>query len=156
MAPLEKFSPAYLRQQDFAIGWRGFNPGEVKAFLDEVADEFASIMQQNQSLRDDLARQQNDLSEFKNREQLLKDTLINAQQVIEVMKNNAQREAEILIHEAELKAEKILQEAFERQAKVRSDIEELKKVKATFAAQIRGILDSYHRLLTENEKAADG
>ncbi len=78
----------------------------------QVADTVAALMQENQSLRDELTRQQNDLSEFKKREQLLKDTLINAQQVIETMKVNAQKEAEIIIHEAEIKAEKILQEVF--------------------------------------------
>ena len=151
MTPTEKISPATIRQQEFSTGWRGFAPTEVKSFLDAVAEAVAALMQENQSLRDDLARQQNDLNEFKNREQLLKDTLINAQQVIEAMKINAQKEAELLIHEAELKAEKILQEAFSRQAKINNDIDELKRLKTTFAAQLRGILDSHHRLLAESE-----
>lgn len=153
MTPSEKISPASIRQQDFSKGWRGFAAVEVRAFLDDLAEAFASLMQENQSLRNDLARQENDLTEFKHREQLLKDTLINAQQVIEAMKVNAQKEAEILINEAEIKAEKILQEAFVRQGKIRSDIDELKKLRATFAAQMRGILDSHQRLLTESEAA---
>ncbi len=154
MTPSEKISPAIIRQQEFSTGWRGFAPMEVKAFLDAIADAVAALMQENLSLSDDLARLQNDLSEFKRREQLLKDTLINAQQVIEAMKVNAHKEAEIVIQEAELKAEKILQEAFARQGKIRSDIDELKKLKVTFAAQMRGILDSHQRLLAESEAAA--
>lgn len=151
MSQIEIFSPADIRQKQFAIGWRGFAIMEVKAFLDEAADAFAALMQANESLRHDLEHQQAELNEFKKREQLLKDTLINAQQVIETMKANAQKEGEILIHEAELKAEKILQEAFTRQAKLRNDIDELKRLKITFAAQLRGLLDSHQRLLADSE-----
>jgi cell division initiation protein len=151
MAPNEKFTPAEIRQQEFSTGWRGFAPGEVKSFLNEVAAAVAALLQENQRLQTDLARQEESMSEFKRREQLLKDTLVNAQRVIETMKANAQKEAEILIHEAELKAEKILQEAFSRQAKIRNDIDELKRLKATFLAQIRGVLESHHRLLAESE-----
>jgi cell division initiation protein len=153
MDGIEKFSPAEIRQRQFATGWRGFNAAEVKAFLEAVADSSASLMQEIESLRTDLERREAELSEFKKREQLLKDTLINAQQVIETMKANAQREGEIIIHEAELKAEKILQEAFSRQGKIRNDIDELKRIKTTFAAQLRGILDSHQRLLAESEAA---
>jgi cell division initiation protein len=151
MSQIENFSPADIRQKQFAIGWRGFAITEVKAFLDEAADAFAALMQANESLRHDLEHQQAELNEFKKREQLLKDTLINAQQVIETMKANAHKEGEILIHEAELKAEKILQEAFARQAKLRNDIDELKRLKITCAAQLRGLLDSHQRLLADSE-----
>ncbi len=142
-----------IRQQEFSTGWRGFAPGEVKAFLNEVADAVAVLLQENQTLQTDLARQEGSMDEFKRRERLLKDTLVNAQQVIETMKTNAQKEAEILIHEAELKAEKILQEAFSRQAKIRNDIDELRRLKANFLAQIRGVLDSHQRLVAESEAA---
>jgi cell division initiation protein len=153
MDGMEKFSPAEIRQRRFTTGWRGLNASEVMTFLDEVAEAFATLRQQHESLRTDLERQQDELSEFKKREQLLKDTLINAQQVIETMKANAQKEGEIIIHEAELKAEKILQETFSRQGKIRNDIDELKRFKVTFAAQLRGILDSHQRLLAESEAA---
>jgi cell division initiation protein len=149
----EPITPAVIRQQEFSIGWRGYAPGEVKTFLEEVAEAITVLMQENQTLQSDLARQEDDLREYKRREQLLKDTLINAQQVIEAMKANAQKEAEILIHEAELKAERILQEAFSRQGKIRNDIDELKRLKTTFTAQMQGVLDSHQRLLAESGAA---
>lgn len=149
----EQFSPTEIRQRQFAFGWRGFKVAEVMGFLDEMADAYASALQTMESLRAEIEHQQAEITEFKNREQLLKDTLINAQQIIETMKANAQREGEIIIHEAELKAEKILQEAFSRQAKIRNDIQELKRFKINFAAQLRGILDSHKRLLAESEAA---
>jgi cell division initiation protein len=153
MSAMERFTPAEIRQRQFTTVWRGLNADEVMAFLDDVADAHASLMQKIDSLQADLEGQQAELNEFKKRDQLLKDTLINAQQVIENMKANAQREGEILIHEAELKAEKILQEAFTRQGKIRNDIDELKRLKTTFSAQLRGILDSHQRLLAESETA---
>lgn len=146
-----QLSPAEIRQRQFATVWRGVNAAEVTAFLEAVADAYASLEQELQSLRAELERRQSELSEFKKREQLIKDTLIHAQQVIENMKANAQKEGEIVIHEAEMKAEKVLQEAFSRQGKIRSDIEELKRLKANFASQLRGLLESHLRSLAEIE-----
>ncbi len=151
METQESFSPADIRQKQFAVVRKGFDPNEVRSFLEQVADQITAWQQENNLLRADLERQQGELKEFKTREQLLKDTLINAQQVIEAMKANAQKEAELIVHEAEAKAEKILQEAFSRQGKVRQDIDELKRLKVTLAAQVRGVLETHQRLLAEIE-----
>ncbi len=153
MERMQNITPAEIRQQQFATVRRGFDPGEVKTFLEQVAETLATCQQENERLQAELTRQQGELQEFRKREQLLKDTLINAQQVIETMKANAQKEAELLIHEAEIKAEKLLQEAFNRQGKVRNDIDELKRLKVTLAAQVRGILETHQRLLAEIEAA---
>ncbi len=153
MEQMDNLTPAEIRQKQFTIVRKGYDPAEVKAFLEQLAEALAASKQENDTLRADLERQQGELQEFKKREQLLKDTLINAQQVIEAMKANAQKEAELLIHEAEIKAEKLLQEAFARQGKVRTDIDELKRLKVTLAAQVRGILETHQRLLAEIEAA---
>ncbi|MGQ9920661.1 MAG: DivIVA domain-containing protein [Desulfobacca sp.] len=151
MAQMDNLTPAEIRQKQFSTVRKGFDPAEVKAFLEQLAEALVAGKQEIDALRADLERQQGELQEFKKREQLLKDTLINAQQVIETMKANAQKEAELLIHEAEIKAEKLLQEAFARQGKVRNDIDELKRLKVTLAAQVRGILETHQRLLAEIE-----
>ncbi len=153
MEPTQSLTPAVIRQKQFTVVRKGYDPTEVKAFLDQVAEQLASYQQEISGLHADLERQQGELQEFKKREQLLKDTLINAQQVIEAMKANAQKEAELLIQEAEVKAEKLLQEAFARQGRVRHDIDELKRLKVTLAAQVRGILETHQRLLNEIEAA---
>jgi cell division initiation protein len=156
METMASFSPADIRQKQFTVVRKGYDPNEVKAFLEQLADQAAAWQQENYLLRADLERQQGELQEFKKREQLLKDTLINAQQVIEAMKANAQKEAELVVHEAEAKAEKILQEAFARQGRVRQDIDELKRLKVTLAAQVRGVLETHQRLLAEIEASDQG
>lgn len=64
----EPITPAAIRQQEFSIGWRGYVPGEVRTFLEEMAEAITVLMQVNQTLRSDLARQEEDLSEYKRRE----------------------------------------------------------------------------------------
>ncbi|MDD3579635.1 MAG: DivIVA domain-containing protein [Desulfobacca sp.] len=147
-----KLTPADIRQQQFRVAFRGFNIKEVDLFLDQVAEALGLLMQENETLRGEVQRRQAELAEFKKREQLLKDTLINAQQIIETMKLNAQKEAEIIINEAELKAEKILRDSYQRQARIKNEIEELKKFKAMFNAQLRGVIDNHLRLLETEEE----
>ena len=118
-----KLTPADIRQQRFRVSFRGFNIQEVESFLGQVAETLDLVRQENEAVRAELQRLQAELSEFKKREQLLKDTLINAQKVIESMKANAQKEAEIIIHDAELKAEKILQDSYTRQGRIKNEIE---------------------------------
>jgi cell division initiation protein len=144
-------TPADIRQQQFKVGWRGFSIKEVDSFLDQVADTLNNLMGENDLLNKELGHRQNEVAEFKKREQLIKDTLINAQKVIENMKSNAQKEAEIIINEAEIKAEKILRETFNRQGRLQSDIEELQKFKATLNAQMRSLLNQHLRLLEQDE-----
>jgi cell division initiation protein len=155
MTEIILITPADIRQQQFKVGWRGFSIKEVDSFLDQVADTLNTLMGENDSLRKELGHRQNELAEFKKREQLIKDTLINAQKVIENMKSNAQKEAEIIINEAELKAEKILQDTYTRQGRLKSEIEELQKFKATLTAQMRGLLNQHLRLLEQDEPAPD-
>ncbi len=140
-------TPADLREKQFPVKMRGYAPPAVHAFLERAGATLQALMQENEALKDELERRQAELAEFKKREQLLKDTLINAQKVIEMMKANAQKEGEILIHEAEVKAEKILQETFNRQARMRSDIEELQKLKASLAEDLRHVLRRHQDLL---------
>jgi len=140
-------TPLDLQQKQFRVKMRGYHRPEVDSYLDRVAATLQSLMQENESLKDELQRRQEELAEFKKREQLLKDTLINAQKVIEMMKANAQKEGENIIHESEVKAEKILQETFNRQARIKNEITELQKVKANLVEDLKGMLRQYQNLL---------
>ncbi|HIC90464.1 MAG TPA: DivIVA domain-containing protein [Syntrophaceae bacterium] len=121
-----------------------------------MADEFKNLMDEMNSLKEELRNKTREIEEYKEREKVFKDTIINAQKIMEEMKSNAEKEAHLLISEAEVKAEKILNSAHNRLAQIHEDIRELKRQRTQFETKLRSLIESHLKLLevekTEGEE----
>jgi cell division initiation protein len=107
---------------------------------------------ENNALKADSERQRASIEEYRSRENALKETMLTAQRVTEDMKVNAQKEADIILGRAELEREKILDNAQERLTELLTDISELKREKAQLMVQMKGVLDTYYKLLEVEEE----
>ncbi|HTM04421.1 MAG TPA: DivIVA domain-containing protein [Vicinamibacterales bacterium] len=119
-------SPLDVRQVKFAVAMRGFDRTEVSSFLLEVADCFDQAMRENERLRQDMARLEASLAQYRELETSLKSTLISAQKVADDMRDNAQKEAARIVREAEGHAELLLQKAQARFEDVQREIDGLR------------------------------
>ncbi|RMF14950.1 MAG: DivIVA domain-containing protein [Candidatus Dadabacteria bacterium] len=135
-----KISPLDLRQAQFRRVLRGFDPDEVVRFLDLVRIEMETLRQENQALRDELQQALRRLSEFREKEGMLRDALLTAQRVGDDLKSNAQREADLLIGDAELKASKLVGEAMHKVQELQSQILDLRHQKAALREGIRHLI----------------
>ena len=98
-----RLSPVDIRQQQFTIKmFRGFDPQEVDAFLDDVAEE---------------------------------------------MKEGAKRDAQLLLRETTLNAEKLMEEARAEEAKLRIEIQSLKRLRRQLIEELRATVERYDRTL---------
>jgi cell division initiation protein len=104
-------SPAEIRQHNFKRGIRGFDPDEVKAFLQTLAQEWENQLSENRSLKAELKATQESLQHFREMESMLHKTLLQAEQSSKATLENAQREAEIRLQEAEQQAQQLLHAA---------------------------------------------
>ena len=51
-----RISPLDIRQQQFTVKWfRGFDIHEVDAFLDDVAEDYETVLQENAQLKEQVA-----------------------------------------------------------------------------------------------------
>ncbi len=132
-----KISPLDLRQARFQRAMRGYDPGEVQRFLDLVRIEMEALREENQALRNELQQALRRLSEFREQESLLRDALLTAQRVGEELRTNAERESELIVGDAELKAGRLIGDAMHRVQELRSQIVELRQVKAALRNDIR-------------------
>ncbi len=108
-------TPLDIQQQQFKVKtFRGLDPDDVDAFLQNVAGEMEGLLRENGQLKEHQARQNREMLDLAEKERELRDMLLSAQRVIEEMKSNARKEAELIISEAELKGERIVSDA-ERQ-----------------------------------------
>jgi cell division initiation protein len=149
-APSERvmrIAPLDLRQPRFKLGLRGFDRTEVVAFLTEAADDYEHALREIDRLRQDLSRMEALLTEHREREANLRDTLLTAQRLSDEMKHLAETEAKMIVREAQGRADLLLQKAQARLEEVERDITELRlrrrDVEGSVEASIQAL---YHAL----------
>jgi cell division initiation protein len=141
-------SPLDIQQQRFRVRFGGgLDKAEVDAFLNLVATEMEKLIRDNAELREEHRATRRLLEDYRAREDALKETMITAQKVTEDIKRAAEKEADIIVGRAELDAERLVERAQERLTELLTDIAELKRQRAQFLAQTKGIVDQHRALL---------
>jgi cell division initiation protein len=148
-----RITPHDIRQQQFTVRmFRGFEPQEVDAFLEDVADDYESLLKECQLLKEQLAAQEERQRGVIERERTLQDTLVTTQRLTEEMKAAAKREAELIVREAELREEKAVEAARGEEARIRVDIQALKRMRRQVMEELAATLERYHRMLASEDE----
>jgi cell division initiation protein len=149
-----RLSATDIRQQQFAVKLiRGFDPQEVDAFLDEMADDWDELNKENNLLKEQLtiAEEQKKVAEEQNKN--LQQTLVVAQKMAEEFRESSKRAADIVLREAQLQAEKLLEEKRQEQTRLAADVEGLKQTRRQLAEELLSTLRMHERLV--EQKLAD-
>lgn len=151
-----KLTPVDIQQHQFRVKFRGFDVQEVDNFLDQMADAFGALLDEQDRLKAEIERIKSEVQGYREREENFKRIMLASQKTIEQMKENARKRAEVIIAEAEVKAEKILNKSHTRLAQLHEDIAELKRQRTQIEIQIRSVLEAHGRLLdmSNEEKQA--
>ncbi len=150
-----KITPLDIQQQQFKVGFRGFDIREVDRFLEQMSNAFAAVQGSSKKLKEEIRRLKLENQGYKEREETFKRAMLNSQKVLEQMKDNARKSAEIIIADAEVKAEKILNRAHNRLSQLHEDISELKRQRLQIEVQIRSIIEAHTKLLEIGKEGMD-
>lgn len=142
-----KLTPLEIKKQHFKTRVKGFDPAEVETFLEMVADEYESVLNEKNRLAEEMTKIKTQLKDYQQVEKTLQDTLMNAQETVSQSRENSKREAQIIIREAELKSERVLDEAREKLDKMKNDYTILKAQKESFAKRLKHLLESQIELI---------
>ena len=136
-----------IRQQQFAVRlFRGFDPQEVDAFLEEMADEVEELARENALLKEQLIQMEEKSKGVEGREKTLQETLVTTQKIAEEFKENSRREAELILREAHLRAEKVMQDTREEHAKLTAEVGGLRRLRRQLGEEIMNTLATHKRL----------
>jgi len=116
-----KVTPLDLRQTHFKKGLRGYDAEEVRALLTDAADDYEAALRDLDRLRQELQTAESQLSEYREREANLRNTLLTAQKVADQIRENAAKEADVLMRDAETRAAASLADADKRTSALVSD-----------------------------------
>ena len=142
-----RLSPLDIRQQQFTVRmFRGFDPQEVDAFLEDVAEDYEAALRESALLKEQLSALEERGRGLGERERALHDTLLTTQRLAEDMKEAARREAQLLVREAELRGEKMLEEVRAEEARIRTDVKALRRTQRQLVEDLRSTLERYQRL----------
>jgi cell division initiation protein len=143
-----RISPLDVRQQQFTVRmFRGFDPQEVDAFLEDVAEDYEAVLKENALLKEQLEALEERTRGMAEREKVLHETLVTTQRLTEEMKEAGKREAALHVRDAELRGEKVMEAARAEEAKIRGEIAALKRTRRQLLEEIRGTLETYQRLV---------
>jgi len=142
-----KLRPLDIKKQSFKTKVRGFDPIEVESFLEMIADEYETILNERNRLAEEVIKLKTRLTDYQQVEKTLQETLMNAQETVSQSRENSKREAQIVLREAELKAERILDEVREKLDKMKNELLILKSQKESFAKRLKHLLESQIELI---------
>jgi cell division initiation protein len=150
-----RVTPLDIIQKQFAPARRGgVESDEVREFLDQVRESMETLLKENQGLRDEVGRKDAEIADLRDKESDIKTTLMLARQVKDDMERGARREADVIVGEARLEAERILMTASQERRELQGDLVRLRSSRAKLMADLRGVLDSYTRIVSDMEQEA--
>ena len=144
-----KITPLDIRRKEFRRSVRGYSDEEVDIFLDEVADEFERLFQENMELQDRAQRLDEQIAGHAQVRDALEKTLIAAQLQSEEMRTNAHKESELILRDAQLKARGIVNDSYSESQKAQQTLVQLKRLEEDFRFKFRSLLEGYLRLLDD-------
>jgi len=140
-------TPLDMRQARFTVGMRGYDRDEVNAFLLEAADGYEQAARENERLRQEVARLDASLTQYRDLEGALKGALMSAQKVSDDMRENAVAESSRIVREAEGQANLMLQRAQAELEDVHREIDGLRLKRRETEVAVEAIIGSLQSTL---------
>ena len=144
---MPRLSPLEIQKHRFSRKWKGLDPTEVGAFLDIAAEGMEELAREKAALEAHIRKVEEENVEHRERERILKETLVSAQRASEDIRAAAQAQAELIVKEAEDSSERLTHSALQRSAEIEKAIHELKLQRAGFRLEIQKMLDLFHQAL---------
>ena len=151
-----KITPIDIAHKSFNKKMFGLDEAEVNDFLQQLASTVEDLTLEKNSLKEALREKELQLNEFKERDQVLKNTISTAGQMVERFRTDAEREAKLIINEAHQKAETVTRDSRDSLKRIYQEIAELKRVRMQFEANLRAMAQAHLALVDQGEKFMPG
>ncbi len=133
--------------QEFPRQLRGYAPEDVRLYLKSVAEEIQRLQLENADLKEQTGTLRQQMSDLRDRERTLQETLVSAQRMAEELKERARHESELVIREARVKAERHLEQAQDQLARIEEAIRRAKLERDAFENRLRSAVEEHLALL---------
>ncbi|HUF67869.1 MAG TPA: DivIVA domain-containing protein [Longimicrobiales bacterium] len=129
------------KKGDFRRGIRGYEQSQVDDFLDLVADRMETLVRDSSGVAGRIARLEQQVSDYQDRERALTEALVSAQQMREDIRSQSTREVELLRKQAQQDADRIRAEAVRMREHEEQGLEMLRSRQFQFLSSYRKYLE---------------
>ena len=150
-----RITPLDILQKEFNSNKKGFDPDEVKAFLEEIRETLEEILKTNHEYKAQVQAQNREIVALKEGENEIKETLLVAKKLTDDMGSQARREADLILGEARLEAQRVLYQAHDEHRDLLQEVVHLKGQRLQLIAGIRAIVDAQSKLMDDLEESMD-
>ncbi|MBC7371556.1 MAG: DivIVA domain-containing protein [Bdellovibrionaceae bacterium] len=147
-----KITPIDIIHKSFSKKMMGVDSAEVMEFLAQIASQMELLLQERNSMREAMREKELSLMEYKDRDQVLKNTITTASQMTERLRQDADREAKLIIADANQKAEIIMRDSRDSLKKMYQEITDLKRARMQFEANLKALVQAHLSLVEQGEK----
>ncbi|NLJ98325.1 MAG: DivIVA domain-containing protein [Tissierellia bacterium] len=142
-------TPLDIQNKEFKRVFRGYKESDVDKFLDDIVEDYESIYKENMELKDKIVALSEQIKQYNNLEETLKDTLIVAQGTADEVTTAARNKAQLIVEEAEMAAKKLISTADDEVKNIREEYEYLKKEIFIFKTRYKSFIEA--QLITLDE-----
>lgn len=142
-----KLTATEIKNQEFSRIFRGFNPTEVRDFLEDFALAWEQAGKEREEYVQKITQLETQLNDFKSMEKALQQTFAQAQETSSKSVDQARREAQLIIQEAELKASQIVEKSRHDLTALKEQVTILKAKKDSIVSRLKILLNSELDLL---------
>ncbi|MFN2433297.1 MAG: DivIVA domain-containing protein [Gemmatimonadota bacterium] len=154
-----ELTPIDLKKQEFPRAFRGYDPLQVRRFLDEVADAWETLIRGQEELRQRSLELGDTIENYRRMERTLNETLLAAQRIAEESRETSLREAEIIRKEAEMEGRRAVERAETEARGLKEQIRELRLERDNLFRRLRDVVEEellrLHALKDEHAGAAE-
>ena len=142
-----KLSAIDVKKQEFRKSFKGYDVGEVEAYLDTIANQLEMLNRENEELKEKIASLEQDKSElnaeiqvYRDNEKTFQKAIVKSQDMSEEVLENAKKRAELIIKEAEILSNKTKVSAQEEFINLRQELEDLRNKNEAIIDDIKNYL----------------
>lgn len=147
-----KLTPLDIRKHDFSTKLRGYDPDEVKGFMETISYQWEEVLDELRRAEDRVREIENKISHYEKVEMALQEALETARSGAKRSQENADERAQLIVDEAELRAEQIVQDAEQNRFRLQQDVVTLTNRHNEVTARLRHFLMSELEILARHEE----
>lgn len=141
MSPAYTITPDDIRTQEFRTRMRGYDPDQVRSYLEELADQVQHMHTQMRDLRNRLSDAQQQLDGAIGGTEST-DTAIPVQRFTEQYRQAAEEDAQGVVNKARAEADSIISRAQAQVEDLKREITDLNTLRTRIMSQIETLLNS--------------
>ena len=135
-------TPLDIQNKEFKKSVMGYNTKDVDAYLDFINTDYEKLYRESVELKDKIGMLSDQIRQYNNLEETLKNTLVVAQSTADEVTQTARKRADLIVEEAELRSKDKINEALDEVKYIKVEYEQLKKEMYVFKTRYESFIKS--------------